>query len=113
MKRKIGFLSWKSINHEGELKNPFKNKNKHIRSKGPTPNTKRTSFAFLGFVFFSPTGSTILEITLVLDFLAGIPQRKLLKTIVAMMRRSIYFRKFNRDNLLKNDYIKVKVALNF
>ncbi len=38
-------------NYQGELKNPFENKNKHIRIKGPTPNTKRTIFAVLGDVF--------------------------------------------------------------
>ena len=40
-------------NYQGELKNPFELKNKHIRIKGPTPNTKRTIFAVLGVVFFS------------------------------------------------------------
>ena len=38
--------------HKGELKKPLENKNKHIRIKGPRPNTKRTIFAVLGVVFF-------------------------------------------------------------
>ena len=61
-------------NHQGELKNPFENKNKHIRIKGPTPNTKRTIFAVLGVVFLSTVGSMILEVTFLLDFLLGIPK---------------------------------------
>ncbi len=38
-------------NYQGELKNPFENKNKHIRIKGPIPKTKRTIFAVAGVVF--------------------------------------------------------------
>ena len=49
------------IFYKGELKNPFENKNKHIRSKGPTPKTKRTIFAFLGLVSISKAGSMNLE----------------------------------------------------
>ena len=59
-------------NYQGELKNPFENKNKHIRIKGPTPNTKRTIFAVLGVVFFSSFASIILEVNFFLDFLLGI-----------------------------------------
>jgi len=60
------------------LKNPLENKNKHIRSKGPTPNTKRTIFAVLGEDILSTSGSIILELNLLLDFLRGIPKRRLL-----------------------------------
>ena len=59
-------------NYQGELKNPFENKNKHIRIKGPTPKTKRTIFAVLGVVFFSSFASIILEVNFFLDFLLGI-----------------------------------------
>ena len=46
-------LSSKDLsNNQGELKNPFENKNKHIKNKGPIPNTKRTIFAVLGDVLF-------------------------------------------------------------
>ncbi len=40
--------------YKGELKNPFENRNAIIRTKGPTPNTKSTIFAFLGVVTLSP-----------------------------------------------------------
>ena len=60
------------INFQGALKNPFENRNKHIRIKGPTPNTKRTIFAVLGVVFFSPDWSVIVEVTFFFDFLLGI-----------------------------------------
>tara|TARA_B100000579_G_C22810786_1_gene845133 strand:+ start:852 stop:1076 length:225 start_codon:yes stop_codon:yes gene_type:complete len=59
-------------NQEGELKKPFKNKNRHIRSKGPTPNTKRTIFAVLGVVFFSPEASELFVFIFFFDFLLGI-----------------------------------------
>ena len=59
-------------NYQGELKNPFENKNKHIRIKGPTPNTKRTIFAVLGVVFFSSFASIFLEVNFFLDFCLGI-----------------------------------------
>ena len=64
------------------MKNPFKNKNQHIKSKGPTPNTKRTIFAVLGVVFFSPTGSMSLEVDFLLDFLLVILNQNL-TTIIA------------------------------
>tara|TARA_Y100001968_G_C19423396_1_gene753034 strand:- start:1609 stop:1821 length:213 start_codon:yes stop_codon:yes gene_type:complete len=67
------------------LKNPFENKNKHIRSKGPTPNTKRTIFAVLGDVLFSAFESIILEAFLLLDFLLGILKIRLLKTTIAII----------------------------
>tara|TARA_B100001250_G_scaffold225544_1_gene193450 strand:+ start:82 stop:288 length:207 start_codon:yes stop_codon:yes gene_type:complete len=65
------------------VKNPFENKNKHIRSNGPTPNTKRTIFAVLGVAFFSTFGSMILEDTLLLDFFLGINKIRLLKATIA------------------------------
>ena len=71
------FFCLKLLNCQGELKKPFENKNKHIRSKGPTPNTKRTIFAVLGVVFFSTLGSIILVVTFLLDFLLGIPVKRL------------------------------------
>ena len=52
--------------------NPFELKNKHIRSKGPTPNTKRTIFAVLGVVFFSSFAWIILEVNFFFDFCLGI-----------------------------------------
>tara|TARA_B100001029_G_scaffold175235_1_gene176423 strand:- start:976 stop:1191 length:216 start_codon:yes stop_codon:yes gene_type:complete len=58
--------------YQGELKNPLENKNKHIRSKGPTPKTKRTIFAFLGLVFISKAGSIILAVDFFFNFLLGI-----------------------------------------
>ncbi len=61
------------------MKNPFENKNKHIRSKGPTPKTKRTIFAFLGLVFLSSFRSMILEVFVILDFFLGILKVRLLK----------------------------------
>ena len=67
------------------MKNPFENKNKHIRSKGPTPNTKRTIFAVLGVVFFSKLGSMILEDTFLLDFLLGITKIRLIKNIIEII----------------------------
>ena len=55
---------WASIQQNyctyGELKKPFENKNKHIRIKGPTPNTKRTVFAVLGVVLGSLVSSVVL-----------------------------------------------------
>ena len=72
------YSSW-SINYRGVLKNPFENKNKHIRIKGPTPNTKRTIFAVLGVVFSSTVESMILEVTFLLDFLLGISKNRLKK----------------------------------
>ena len=65
-------INLNSNSYEADWKNPFENKNKHIRSKGPTPNTKRTIFAVLGFVFSSPFGLMILEVTLLFDFFLGI-----------------------------------------
>tara|TARA_Y100001968_G_scaffold306777_1_gene323889 strand:- start:1246 stop:1461 length:216 start_codon:yes stop_codon:yes gene_type:complete len=59
-------------NYQGELKNPLENKNKHIRIKGPTPNTNRTIFAVLGVVFGSLLTSVILEFNCFLDFCLGI-----------------------------------------
>ena len=59
-------------NYHGELKNPFENKNKHIRTKGPTPNTNRTIFAFLDVVFVSSFAWIILEVNFFLDFCLGI-----------------------------------------
>ena len=64
---------------QGEVKKPFENKNTHIRSKGPIPNTKRTIFAVLGFVSFSSVVSTILEVTFFLDFLLGMSNKRLKK----------------------------------
>ena len=59
-------------NYQGELKNPFENKNKHIRIKGPTPNTNRTILAVLGVAWFSLLTSIDLEVNFFLDFLLGI-----------------------------------------
>ena len=59
-------------NYQGELKNPFENKNKHIKIKGPTPNKKRTIFAVLGVVFSSSFAELILEENFLLDFCLGI-----------------------------------------
>ena len=61
-----------SKNSYGELKKPFENKNKHIRSKGPTPNTNKTIFAVLGVVFFSSFSWIILELNFFFDFCLGI-----------------------------------------
>tara|TARA_Y100001968_G_C18706572_1_gene413774 strand:+ start:257 stop:475 length:219 start_codon:yes stop_codon:yes gene_type:complete len=72
------------------LKKPLENKNKHIRIKGPTPNTKRTIFAVLGVVCLSPFGSTILEDIFFLDFLLGIPKIDLKKTIIAIILEKLY-----------------------
>tara|TARA_Y100001968_G_scaffold273744_1_gene266551 strand:+ start:374 stop:607 length:234 start_codon:yes stop_codon:yes gene_type:complete len=58
--------------YQGELKNPFENKNKDIRIKGPIPNTNRTIFAVLGVVFFSSFTSVILGVNFFLGFLLGI-----------------------------------------
>ena len=63
--------------YQGELKNPFENKNTHIRIKGPMPNTKSTIFAVLGVVFFSSFASIILEVNFFLDFLLGISKMNL------------------------------------
>ena len=59
-------------NYQGEVKNPFENKNKHIMIKGPIPNTKRTIFAVLGVVFLSPFASFIGEVSFFLNFLLDI-----------------------------------------
>ena len=59
-------------NYQGELKNPLENKNKHIRSKGPKPNIKRTIFAVLGVTLSSPLWSLLEEVTCFGDFLLGI-----------------------------------------
>tara|TARA_Y100001968_G_scaffold249001_1_gene233656 strand:- start:414 stop:749 length:336 start_codon:yes stop_codon:yes gene_type:complete len=67
------YLTFKYLlNYQGELKNPFENKNKDIRIKGPTPNTNKTIFAVLGVVFFSSFNSVILGVNFFLDFLLGI-----------------------------------------
>ena len=63
--------------YQGELKNPFENKNKHIRIKGPTPNTKRTIFAFLGDCFCSSFSSITAEVDFFFNFLLGISQIEL------------------------------------
>ncbi len=55
--------------HQGELKKPLENKNKPIRTKGPTPNTKRTIFAVRGVVCCPLFDSSILEAVFFLDFL--------------------------------------------
>ncbi len=54
------------------MKNPFENKNRHIRSKGPTPNTKSTIFAVLGAVSWSPVVPMVVEVRGFLNFLLGI-----------------------------------------
>ena len=59
------------------MKKPFENKNAHIRSKGPRPNTKRTIFAVRGVVFVSPVELMILEFSFLLDFLEDINENKL------------------------------------
>tara|TARA_Y100001968_G_scaffold184455_1_gene168977 strand:+ start:1212 stop:1391 length:180 start_codon:yes stop_codon:yes gene_type:complete len=59
MNQRFTFYSPKIFTY-GELKNPFENKNKHIRSKGPIPNTKRTVFAVLGVVLGSIVSSVVL-----------------------------------------------------
>ena len=68
------------------MKNPFEDKNKHIRSKGPTPNTKRTIFAVLGVVFFSSFAPVILEVDFFLNFLLGISKIDL-EAIVAIIKQ--------------------------
>ena len=60
-------------NHQGDWKNPLENKNKHIRTKGPTPKTNKTIFAFLGFVLVS----LFLSIILGVNFFFGILTNKL------------------------------------
>tara|TARA_Y100001968_G_scaffold294997_1_gene302027 strand:+ start:253 stop:459 length:207 start_codon:yes stop_codon:yes gene_type:complete len=67
------------MNYQGELKNPFENKNKHIRIKGPTPNKKSTIFAVLGFAGFSPVGLIIFEVAFFLEFLLGISINRIKK----------------------------------
>ncbi len=69
--KELSPIRWK-IFFYGELKNPFENKNKHIRSKGPTPNTKRTVFAVLDVVLGSPVDSIILLLDFFFIFLLGI-----------------------------------------
>ena len=54
------------------MKNPFENKNKLIRIKGPTPNTKRTIFAVLGVVFVSSFAGIVFAVNFFLDFCLGI-----------------------------------------
>ena len=83
------------------MKNPFENKNKHIRSNGPKPKTKRTIFAVLAVFFFSRVGSMMLEFNLLLDFFLGINKIRLLKTIIASInykRYNIYSIKANHKN---------------
>jgi len=64
---------------QGELKNPFENKNKHIKSKGPTPNIKRTIFAVLGVVFSFSFDCAILKVIVFFDFLRGISINRIKK----------------------------------
>tara|TARA_E500000331_G_scaffold345337_1_gene382791 strand:+ start:285 stop:482 length:198 start_codon:yes stop_codon:yes gene_type:complete len=61
------------------LKKPFKNKNRHIRSKGPTPNIKSTTFAVLGVASFSTVASMVLDVGFFFDFLLGINQDRIKK----------------------------------
>ena len=68
------------------MKKPFENKNKDIRIKGPTPNTKRTIFAVLGVVFFSSFASVILEVDFFLNFLLGISKIDL-EAIIAIIKQ--------------------------
>ena len=69
--KELSPIRWNYIFH-GELKNPFENKNKHIRSKGPTPNTKRTVFAVLDVVLGSLVDSIIWLLDFFFNFLLGI-----------------------------------------
>jgi len=69
------------------LKNPFENKNKHIRIKGPKPNRKRTIFAFLGVILFSLFASITVEVDFFLNFLLGISK--------------IEFKNYNSSNKLR------------
>ena len=59
------------------MKKPFENKNKDIRSKGPTPNTKRTIFAVLGVELDSPVDSIILLLDFLFDFLLDMLKKEL------------------------------------
>ena len=63
--------------YQGELKKPFENKNKHIRSNGPTPKTNRTIFAVLGDVFLSTVDFLICEVSFFFDFLLGMTKKRL------------------------------------
>ena len=69
----------KTKTYQGALKNPFENKNKHIRIKGPTPKTKRTILAVLGVVVFPSFASIVFEVDLFLNFLLDISRRELKK----------------------------------
>ena len=86
--------SQKTNNYPGEVKKPFENKNKHIRSKGPTPKTKRTIFAVLGVVLFSPIKSLLEELTLCLDFLLGIHEQDLKNYISIITLENKQIRKY-------------------
>ena len=66
------FSSKDLSNYQGELKNPFENKNKHIRIRGPTPKIKRTSFAVLGVVSCSLLPEISVVANFFFDFLLGI-----------------------------------------
>tara|TARA_Y100001968_G_C19185988_1_gene632780 strand:+ start:292 stop:564 length:273 start_codon:yes stop_codon:yes gene_type:complete len=79
------------------LKNPFENKNQHISSKGPTPNTKRTIFAVLGVDFLSLVVSIILEVDFLLDFLLGILNQNLATMLASIINK--------RRNILENNLI--------
>ena len=76
--KELSPIRWNYIFH-GELKNPFENKNKDMRIKGPKPNTKRIIFAVLGVVFSFSFNSTILEINFFFEFLLGISKIDLKK----------------------------------
>ena len=67
---------------QGELKNPFENKNKTIRSKGPTPKTKRTIFAVRGVAFCSAVSFTMLDTIFFLDLLRDMLNNKHIIPIV-------------------------------
>ena len=54
------------------MKNPLEPRNKPIRIKGPTPNTKSTILAVLGVVFVSPSDWIILEVDFFFDLFRGI-----------------------------------------
>ena len=73
------------------------NKNKHISSKGPTPNTNRTIFAVLGVGIFSPLESMSFEFALLLDFPLDIAKIRLLKYILAII------------NYVKRNFEKVRL----
>ena len=106
------------FNYQGELKNPFENKNKHIRIKGPTPNTKRTIFAFLGVVFPSSFTSIIVEVIFFLDFLLGISKINFVIIIAVINYEGNHIRKSNLIHHcihyidLNNNNTKTRVTLN-